>query len=386
MKKIPLERAFGTTPDSVQKVIEASLLEARRRDNTMKKRLPVALIAAVLALALIGCAAIAATNLGGIMQFFQRPGNDAEAPIINEDIQEFIEPIAISHEGDSVKVYVQEILYDANTGTVALSWTMEAKEKGEMLYVRCIPRSSEGFIVGAHMKYVTDFILEDFAESVFSGELPENATDVILPFEVIRLNADVQRVRSDDFQTEEAFDEHLRALVESGVLPMAGDGAFELYFMPGKTDAEKLLSTGLCELVDSFTMTIPLDEKNSVSKTRTLTGENTFSLEDGEIEIHALTVTPASMSLSMDYIANAGTATDIYIDINPPGVESWCAGVSSVHEDPVTLSDGRAKISITLKANELLVFPDELEMRILYYDEDWNVSHASEKIVLSLSE
>ncbi|MBQ3080323.1 MAG: DUF4179 domain-containing protein [Clostridia bacterium] len=356
----------------------------------MKKRLPITIIAAALALTLIGCAAFAAANFEGIIQFFKSPGHGDEAPNVNEDIQEFIKPLDISYDGNSAKVEVREILYDEITSSIALSWTIESKYPGEALYVICNPYSSKGYTQRAHMDTVTDYMLTDYAESIFSAALPEGAEDVILPFEIIRLNAEAQRVSANDFETEEAFETHLKTLLENGILPVAGDGSFELYWLDGKTSAEKLLSTGLCELLDSFTITLPIDASISVSKARTLSGENTFALEEGEIIIHTLTASPVGVYIEMDYISNtpfsAETGTPIYIDLNPPKLEYWCSGVSSEMKDPVLLPDGRSKTEITLTADDLLLYPDVLEMRVMYYDEKWNISSASSTIRLALTD
>ena len=386
MKYSNLKSAFGETPDSVKNCVRRSLAQAGRREKIMRKRLPV-MVAAIIVLALIGCAGIAATNFEGIMQFFKTQGNEKAAPVVNEEVQEFIEPIDISHEGNGVKVVLHEMLYDANADTIALAWTIEARDAKDELYVSCEPRTSAGFIKSAHMNYVTDFMLKGSVVGVFSGNLPEDATDVILPFDIIRLKAGTQRVRSGDFEMEEAFDAHVRSLVEGGVLPQAGDGAFELYFMPGETDTEKLLATGLCELVDSFTLTVPLDESLSVSKVRTYAGESTIAFDGGQIVIHKLTATPTSVSIDLDYISDVGNTADFYIDVNPPAFENWCAGVSAVEKEPETLPDGRTKTAVTITASELLVFPDALEMRVLYYQDGTHVvSHASEVIHLPLTE
>lgn len=105
MKDIRFEDAFSPVPPVVHARVEESLREVR--EMSMKKAKPMAAIvlAAILALALIG-AAIAEMLGGGVLDYlFGSAGS-------SDEVRDMVRPVGITHEAEGVKTTIVDALFD----------------------------------------------------------------------------------------------------------------------------------------------------------------------------------------------------------------------------------------------------------------------------------
>ncbi len=115
MKDIRFENAFSPVPPMVHARIEQSLREVR--EMSMKKARPMVaiILAAVLALALLG-AAIAEMLGGGVLEYMFGSTDTSD------DVREMVRPIGVTHESDGVKTTVVDALFDGRNIHIGLAF------------------------------------------------------------------------------------------------------------------------------------------------------------------------------------------------------------------------------------------------------------------------
>ena len=117
MKDVRFEDAFPSVPPMVHARIEESLQEVRRMNMKQTRPMVAIILAAVLALALIG-AALAEILGGGVMEYL------FGADETSDEIREMVRPIGITHESEGVQTTVVDALFDGRN--IHLGFTFEA--------------------------------------------------------------------------------------------------------------------------------------------------------------------------------------------------------------------------------------------------------------------
>lgn len=388
MTNINLKDAFGETPESIKACVRRSLHEEQRREPIMKRKLSVSLIAAVLALALMGCAALAAAQMGFIESLFAHENPENGELEVDQSITEAVQAMDVVYEGDSVRCTLNEVLWDEVGNSYVLNWTMEPLADGDNLYVIC-----DGVRFGgerAHERnclYYTEYFLKEAVNGMVLGELPGNASpELEMSFTILRPTTELVKAVKSDAETPAEYQSRVKALLEEGNLVVESDGYLRTQHDLETSDSDSdtaysdhLLSTGVLELADRFTLKADLSVARLNSTVRTIEGPTEFVFDTCELRVTECTVTPTSAYLEIQYITNEqptdggkgmGTMLDLYTEV--PGVETWCGNADGTIYDPVQLEDGRWMTLFTCEAIGLKVFPDELIITPVTYTEEDN--------------
>ena len=143
--------------------------------------------------------------------------------------------------------------------------------------------------------------------------------------------------------------------------------------------SDALLQTGLMEIADRFTLKVDISAMD-VSEIRTYTGPESFVFDGYEIRIHSCLVTPFTAKLEIEYITDnepgngsKGMGTLLSLKVNVPNTAVWSLNQGGVIEDPVQLADGRWSTMFTMDAMALQVFPEEFQITVGFYDDDFNL-------------
>jgi len=383
MTNINLKDAFGETPESIKACVRRSLQEEQRREPIMKRKLSVSLIAAVLALALMGCAALAAAQMGFIESLFAHENPETGELEVDQSITEAVQAMDIVYEGDSVRCTLDEVLWDEVGNSYVLNWTMEPLTDGDNLYVIC-----DGVRFGGERAaernylYYTEYFLKEAVNGMVLGELPDNASpELEMSFTILRPTTELVKAVKSDAETPAEYQSRVKALLEEGNLVVESDGYLRTQHDLETSDSDSdtaysdhLLSTGVLELADRFTLKADLSVARLNSTVRTIEGPTEFVFDTCELRVTECTVTPTTAYLEVEYITNEQPVdfprSELMLEV--PGMTDWCGNVDETISGSVQLKDGRWVTLHTLSAKPPHGFPEELIITPVTYTEEDN--------------
>ena len=393
MKYTNLKDAFGSTPESVGECVKRSLQEGERRKSVMARKMSVSLAIALAVMMLIGCMALAATQLDGIAGVFSRPSLVTGEQTIDESIVKAIQPLAETYEGNSVRLTMNEALYDSTTDTTTLAWTLEPLAEDSQLYVYC-----EGIRVNGELaryfvtQHINPFVLSEAVDGIALFETPKaENTEIELIFHILKTDAEFVRVSGwdDENEAEEEFWQRLEAMIKEGKLPMGGDGWIEVRWPRDTSYVDALLNTGLMELADSFTLPFSVDQLQS-AEPLTYAGETSFLFDGYEIRINELLLSPISLHLEAACIIDEDPRGHIAaLSINPsiPGMEFGGIFGNGIDESWTQTEDGRWMSVYTFDSTGMDAYPHELLLTLTTYSSGQAaVRHTDDAITLSVSD
>lgn len=397
-----LKDAFGETPLSVQYRVKNALNGPK--EETHMKKLSIGLVCAMLAVALLGGAAIAGTQWG-VLEFLG--WRDSEGNVaMNRKIASAVQTVGETYDGKAVKMNVTDAIYDSAGKAYTLAWTLENKTPGTEYYVCCDGITFDGQKGWMRsMMNVSEFIIDDRAvECGVTGEAPENGgKNVEMTFTILKPLAEIVDVSSalEGVNGEVAQDAEAAYLAEiekingEGKIAMSGDYFVEFGedgWREHETYVEALMRSGKFETVDHFTLSFPLRDDSMGEMKKTCTGETDFKFDGYELRVREAELTPLKAYFKVDYISDEKPgdggkgigplweirfAIDDGVDhtkeLGQPYNTYWFSnGGGSWDDDPVQMEDGRWLSSYEFEMLELRAWPDEVKMFLVTYDEELN--------------
>ena len=345
----------------------------------MAKKLSVSAILAIALLVVSITVALAVEWVSNIGQIYNTNDNAERQEMLND-----IHQISGCYEGNAVRCTLTEALYDSASGTYGLGWTLEPLNEGDRLYVVL-----DGIAIGGervssrNARNATNYLLKQKTDGAVIGELPENSGgECEITFSILRPTGEIVEVHKLDDEDYKDYEKRCREMLANGQLPMEGgeltycyNGGYDRYM----SYSDALLQTGLMEIADRFTLKVDISAMD-VSEIRTYTGPESFVFDGYEIRIHSCMVTPFTAKLEIEYITDnepgngsKGMGTLLSLKVNVPNTAVWSLNQGGVIEDPVQLADGRWSTMFTLDAMALQVFPEEFQITVGFYDDDFNL-------------
>lgn len=348
-------------------------------EKPMAKKLSVSAILAIALLVVSITVALAVEWVSNIGQIYNTNDNAERQEMLND-----IQQISGCYEGNAVRCTLTEALYDSASGTYGLGWTLEPLNEGDRLYVVL-----DGIAIGGERvssrneRNATNYLLKQKTDGAVIGELPENSGgECEIAFSILRPTGEIVEVRKLDDEDDKDYEKRCREMLANGQLPMEGgeltycyNGGYDRYM----SYSDALLQTGLMEIADRFTLKVDISAMD-VSEIRTYTGPESFVFDGYEILIHSCMVTPFTAKLEIEYITDnepgnggKGMGTLLSLKVNVPNTAVWSLNQGGVIEDPVQLADGRWSTMFTMDAMALQVFPEEFQITVGFYDDDFNL-------------
>ena len=394
-----LKDAFGSTPESIEKCVRRSLHQEQKSPKSLPRRMTVSL-AFVLAM-LLGCAAWAAGNADRLFQVFRHPANET---MVNESAIAHIQPLNDRYEGKFVRFEI--LIGVVNRSNYGISWKMEQIAEAENLYIT-IREMHFGDVMAdnRHNHGMNDgFFLDGLRESVSAGFIPQSAdtTQLTLTFCVFEIKDEVLVEGkwwvdgSETNEEREAQTAELNALLhvlwENGQIPVEhGTIEFSDQWKQHMTRDEVLLSTGLAELVEQFTVQADLAVLNPLTETRIHSGREHFSFGGGELTVKECTLTPLGLQMECEILSDNpvsmedGTLYSIMVQAH--GTSEWCQSQNAVLRLSVPTERGDYLTEVSICADLPYLYPEELTLVCISYDEKYAPLGFTEDIaVLALSE
>ena len=369
-----LKDAFGRTPLSVQYRVK-NALNGPKEGTIMKKKVSVALIAALVTVALLGGVAIAKTDWG-VMEFlgWQSCGRAADT---GSQLAAKVQTVAQNYDGEAVRIDVTDAVYDSAGGVYALAWTLESKTPGTEYYIICDGITfDEEKSFARSMGNVSEFFLGDEAVKCgVCGEVPETGgKNVEMTFTILKALAEHVEIDCEwDAETEEdaqkaelAYQASLTKINAEGKIAVAGDGFIELGeddWAEGESYAEALVHSGKFELAEHFTLSFPLRDDSMDDMKKVYTGKTDFKFDGYELHVRKAEITPL---WEICFAIDDKTAADGF------PYDSYWGGQGSGNwgdEIPVQLDDGRWLSTYNYEMFELHVWPDEIKMFLVTYSD-----------------
>ena len=342
----------------------------------MKKKRMAALAIALAVVMALGCAAFAATQLEGLADVFGFINQETGETVINEAAMKHITALNETYEGKTVKFTLTAGLYSPLNDYVTMSWTLEPLAEGEEYYILCDEKVGGSWLDAGSMTYVEEYILKRPAKASLTGYLTGEGLQTELTFSILRLKGTPTFVYHGDDETYEEFFARCDAMIAEGKLPMAGDGVIEVRRLPDKTYAEELLIAGAAELAEEFTVSFDLGEVCPVTEYRAYEGEKNFAFEALEIQMGKTVVTPSDSRIMLDIFFDGAVdlkelkESDYAVRFDVEGTEVWAKAINGNVSEPEKTEDGRWKISASYRAAMQVVYPEELILSIVRYEED----------------
>lgn len=351
MNKNEIRHAFGATPRSFREQVNQMIDELE--DKPMKKRTKfTTLLAAALAVALAGTAAVAAFE-GHVREFYKNP----EANLSNDAVLPGIQKLHERYEGKAVNCTVQEALYDGEGGTYALSWELVNLNNEDDLYVVCDGPTFDGEYGGWRgTNHVSEFFLPEGATvATCLGELPDNHSNHC------ELNLTLLRPIGPYNQEDDGY--------------ITLDEPYCTAEYEGTPYSDRLVAQGNFEIAERFTLSFDMDMEALGSTAKYLTGDSDFKFDGCELNVTFGEITATRAHIVVEYISDTeitdgGKGIGPNYDINfalPEGDIWWTGNSGGSLGDPEQLPDGRWKSVYDFEAVELYTQPDALVMSLSTY-------------------
>ena len=371
MDKNEIKHAFGATPQSFRDQVNHTI--DALEDKPMKKRYKLTtLLAAALAVALAGTAAVAAFN-SQIRQMYQNTENG----LANDAVLPGIQTLHETYEGKAVRCTMQEALYDGEGGTYALSWELVNLTGEETLYVVCDALTFDGERGDTRSEYhVSEFFLpQGTTVATTMGELPDNSASHC------ELSLSILRATGPYAQDGDGF------------IPL--DDRYYSALSEGSRYSDLLVEHANFEIADRFKLSFDMDREALGSTAKYLTGDSDFKLDGCELNVTFGEITATKAHIVVEYISDTeildgGKGIGPYYDSDfalPNGDIWWTGNSGGTLGDPEQLPDGHWRSVYDWEAVELFAQPDALDMTLTTYatedgvlDLDSPVAH--EKVTL----
>lgn len=392
-----LKDAFGRTPLSVQYRVK-NALNGPKEGTIMKKKISVALIAALVTVALLGGVAIAKTDWG-VMEFLGWQSGDRTEDTGSQFASK-VQTVAQTYDGEAVKIDVTDAVYDSAGSVYALAWTLENKTPGTEYYVICDGITFDGEKSFARsMGKVSEFFLGDEAVKCgVCGEVPETGgKNVEMTFTILKALVEHVEVAFEwDAQTEDdareaelAYQDSLTKINAEGKIAVTKDGFIEMgkdgRLSEDESYADALVRSGKFELAEHFTLSFPLSADSMDDMKKVYTGKTDFKFDGYELHVRKAEITPLSARFTVDYISDekpgnggkgVGPLWEICFAIDNktaangfPYDSYWGSQGSGDWGDeiPVQLDDGRWLSTYNYEMIKPHVWPDEIKMFLITY-------------------
>ena len=387
-----LKDAFGKTPDSVQHLV-VNTLRTDERSISMKKTSVKVLFAAAVIAVLTMTAALAASRLG-VLNFFTNP----EEGQVNELAAQGVQTVEQENTGASVRVTMNDAIYDPVGKTYALSWTMENLTGQEDLYIVCdgVFFDGEPSYARTYSNMTAFFLPAEGAEGGVSGSLPDNASaDCTLTFTILRPLGEVQPFRWDESEEREDGLARLHALWDAHIIPQEGDGVL---LVPGMFEederaySQSLMESGLFEQVDTLPLSFTLSPDVMQYQKKTLKAPLSFAFADYELRVPRAEMTATTLSLDVEYITKEAPKDGgkyfgplWQIVVSAPDGKAFYTAAGGSWEDPVQMEDGRFLSVYHFDARGLSAQPEALTLTLATFDEDLKETlHAEDAVSVPL--
>lgn len=378
MKYDQLKDAFGSTPESVKDCVLRSLREEQRREPVMKRKMTVSMALALAAILLLGCVGLAATQLDGLADVFGFTNHETGETVVNEAAMKHITALNKVYEGKTVKFTLTEGLYSPLNEYISMGWTLEPLTEGEEYYILCNEKVGGSHLEAGSLTYVTEFFLDRPVSASRTGYLTGEGLETELKFSILKIKGEPVRLAEwdDEKETEEEFWQRVDALIADGKLPVAGDGIIEVRPIKDKTYSEELVIAGVAEITEEFTVSFDLGAISPVSEHRVYEGEKNFSFDGFELQISRVVVTPTDSRIEFDILCDQ-EITQQDMDASPYSVhfdaadaDIWSKAINGTFSEPEKTADGRWKVSASYRAALQVVYPEELILSVVRYDEN----------------
>ncbi len=339
-----MDRRLGAIrPDAARRSRIWQNIEQEEQKH-MKKKLTLT-AAVALCVLLIGTVAFAAMS-GHLANWFS--GEDGRT---NEGITGMIQPVQAVYEGNTVRVSVNEAIYDEAGGSYALYWTMENLTGEEGLYVLSDWPSFGGEDAFYRLESnVSEFFLDaKLTECVGIGELPNGSSrDCELSFTI------------------------LRAI---GPYEIAADGCIESPLgETGEDYVSQLVGGGSFEIAEAFKLDFRVGESDT-NFLRVPAGETDFVFDGYEVHIQRALLTPASALIDILYITDEpvedggnGIGPLFAFDISTGDETPWHGNGCALIGEAKQMEDGRWSQLYEFDAKQLFVTPYALKITLVTYE------------------
>lgn len=376
MKYDQLKDAFGSTPESVKDCVLRSLREEQRREPVMKRKMTVSMALALAAILLLGCVGLAATQLDGLADVFGFTNHETGETVVNEAAMKHITALNKVYEGKTVKFTLTEGLYSPLNEYISMGWTLEPLTEGEEYYILCNEKVGGSYLEAGSLSFVSEYLLKAPVSASHTGYLTGEGLQTELTFSIMKLNGEPSYVYRGDEETSDEFFTRCEALIAEGKIPMAGDGLIEVRHLKDKTYVEELVISGAAELAEEFTVSFDLGAISPVSEHRVYEGEKNFSFDGFELQISRVVVTPTDSRIEFDILCDQ-EITQQDMDTSPYSVhfdaadaDVWSKAINGTLSEPEKTADGRWKVSASYRAALQVVYPEELILSVVRYDEN----------------
>ncbi len=396
-----LKDAFGSTPESIGECVRRSLHQEQKSPKSLPRRMTVSLAFVVAMVTLLGCAAWAAGYADSLFQLFRHPENET---MVNESAIAHIQSLYDRYEGKYVRFEVLSGV--VNQSNYGISWKMEQLTEGKNLYIT-IREMHFGDVMAdnRHNHGMNDgFFLNGMTESVSAGFIPLSAdtTQLTLTFCVFEIKDEILvegkwwidgSLTEEEQNTQRAeMNELLRALWDNGQIPVEhGVIEFSDQWKWDMTRDEVLLSTGLAELVEQFTVQANLTALNPLTESRIYSEVNRFSFSGGELSVKECTLTPLGLQMECEILSDKPVSMEdgtLYsVMVQAQGTSEWCRSQNAVLRLSVPTEGGNYLTEVSICADLPYLYPEELTLVCVSYDEKYAPLGFTEEIaVLALSE